>query len=56
MKGKRTIAIRRKKLPTAAFRTLVGRGTKTGHGAVVCLSAERMPLNREVDVIPVGWV
>ena len=41
---------------TAAFRTLAGRGTKTGHGAVVCLSAERMPLNREVDVIPVGWV
>jgi len=41
---------------TAAFRTLSGRGSKTGHGAVVCLSAERMPLNREVEVIPVGWV
>jgi hypothetical protein len=41
---------------TAAFRTLAGRGTKTGHGAVVCLGAERMPLNRKVDVIPVGWV
>ena len=41
---------------TAAFRTLAGRGIQTGHGAVVCLSAERMPLNREVDVIPVGWV
>ena len=41
---------------TAAFRTLAGRGTQTGHGAVVCLGAERMPLNREVDVIPVGWV
>ncbi len=41
---------------TAAFRTMVGRGTKTGHGAVVCLSAERTPLNREVDVIPVGWL
>jgi len=41
---------------TAAFRTLSGRGTRTGHGAVVCLSAERMPLNRDVDVIPVGWV
>lgn len=41
---------------TAAFRTLSGRGTATGHGAVVCLSPERMPLNREVDVFPVGWV
>lgn len=41
---------------TAAFRTLAGRGTRTGHGAVVSLSAERLPLNREVDVIPVGWV
>lgn len=41
---------------TAAFRTLAGRGTKIGRGAVVCLGAERMPLNREVDVIPVGWV
>jgi predicted AAA+ superfamily ATPase len=41
---------------TAAFRTLAGRGTQTGHGAVVCLGAERVPLNREVDVIPVGWV
>lgn len=40
----------------AAFRTLAGRGTRIGHGAVVCLGAERMPLNREVDVIPVGWV
>ncbi|MEI6389868.1 MAG: hypothetical protein WCT12_02075 [Verrucomicrobiota bacterium] len=41
---------------TTAFRTLAGRGIRTGHGAVVCLSPERMPLNREVDVIPVGWV
>jgi len=41
---------------TAAFRTLAGRGTQTGHGAVICLGAERMPLDREVDVIPVGWV
>ncbi len=41
---------------TAAFRTLSGRGTRTGHGAVVCLSAERMPLNLDVDVIPVGWL
>jgi len=41
---------------TSAFRTLAGRGTKTGHGAVVCLGAERLPLNREVDVIPVGWL
>jgi hypothetical protein len=41
---------------TAAFRTLAGRGSLIGHGAVVCLGAERMPLNREVDVIPVGWM
>ena len=41
---------------TAAFRTLAGRGTRTGPGAVVCLGAERMPLNSKVDVIPVGWV
>ena len=41
---------------TAAFRTLAGRGTRIGHGAVVSLSAEWMPLNRDVDVFPVGWV
>ncbi len=41
---------------TAAFRTLAERAAKTGHGAVVCLGAERMPLNRDVDVIPVGWL
>lgn len=41
---------------TAAFRTMAGRGTRTGPGAVVCLSTERMPLNPKVDVIPVGWV
>lgn len=40
----------------AAFRTLAGRGTPVGHGAVISLTAERMPLNREVDVIPVGWL
>ena len=40
----------------AAFRTMAGRGTRTGPGAVVCLGAERMPLNPKVDVIPVGWV
>lgn len=35
-----------------------GRGLLAGgrYGAVVCLSAERTPLNRDVDVIPVGWV
>lgn len=37
---------------TAAFRTLAGRGTRVGDGAVVCLGAERMPLNRDVDVTP----
>jgi predicted AAA+ superfamily ATPase len=45
-----------KETDTAAFRTLSGRGTPTAHGAVICLCTERMPLNRDVDVVPVGWL
>lgn len=41
---------------TAAFRTLAGRGAPMGHGAVICLAKEGLPLNRDVDTIPVGWV
>lgn len=35
---------------------LAGRGTPVSHDAVVCVGAERLPLNRDVDVIPVGWL
>jgi predicted AAA+ superfamily ATPase len=40
----------------AAFRLLAHRGALTGSGAVLSLSAESLPLNRDVDNIPVGWL
>jgi predicted AAA+ superfamily ATPase len=40
----------------AAFGLLEHRGAKRGHGAVLSLSMEGIPLNRSVDVLPIGWL
>jgi hypothetical protein len=40
----------------AAFGLLEHRGAKRGHGAVLSLSMEGIPLNRSVEVLPIGWL
>jgi len=36
------------------FAALKNHGLATGHGAVVCFAPQRLPMNRDVDMIPVG--
>lgn len=40
----------------AAFRLLEHRGAKPGPGAVLSLSADRIPLDRTVENLPIGWL
>jgi uncharacterized protein len=40
----------------ASFAVLERRGAKTAAGAVLSLSPERIPINRSVDNIPIGWL
>lgn len=36
------------------FAALKNHGLSTGHGAVICFVPQRLPMNRDVDMIPVG--
>jgi hypothetical protein len=40
----------------AAFRILERRGSIVGHGALLSLSAETLPLSRSVTSLPIGWL
>ena len=40
----------------SAFGLLSRRGGNVGPGAILSLSAERVPLNREVENLPLGWL
>jgi len=40
----------------AAFGLLERRGAKPGHGAVLSLSADGIPLNQTVESCPIGWL
>ena len=41
---------------TKSFKTLEHLKKNIGHGAVVCLRAQDIPLSREVTAIPVGYL
>ena len=40
----------------AAFRLLERRGAKPGFGAVISLSADRIPIDRTAENLPIGWL
>jgi uncharacterized protein len=40
----------------AAFHLLERRGARTGPGAVLSLGAERIPLGRSLEKLPIGWL
>ncbi len=44
------------KTASKQFSTLAKLGKKLGHGAVICLCEKDIPLSRDVDAIPIGYL